>query len=154
MRPAALLAGLVLLICAASAVASEFKGPGRFCGYSPIIDLQPGERVTTLEGAIHGGSFRWEGAFGILEVHGLGWASKPEGQAIDQRTSHGHIRFVQRRRGGGYEVAIWNERHGAAYFRSSRPLTRAQLAVIDRVDLFEEGEEPEGCELRTIVVWE
>lgn len=34
------------------AEAGELEGPGRFCGYSPIIDLLPGERITTLEGDV------------------------------------------------------------------------------------------------------
>jgi hypothetical protein len=43
--------------------ASDIVEPGRFGGYSPIIGLLDGEKVTTLEGGIHGDSFRWEDAF-------------------------------------------------------------------------------------------
>ncbi|WP_213980882.1 hypothetical protein [Sphingomonas sp. dw_22] len=134
--------------------AGELNGPGRFCGYAPIIDLVAGERVVTLQGGIHGGTFRWEGAFGMLDVHGIGWASKPPGRIVARRAGKGPVRFGQRRVDGKYMVAIWNGRHGAAYFQSPRALTRAQLAAIDRVDLFEEGEEPQGCKLRTIFSWE
>lgn len=70
-----------ILICscmvATPAAASVLEGPATFCGYSPIIDLLPGETVTTLQGGIHGGSFRWDGAFGSLIVHGVGWAGRP-----------------------------------------------------------------------------
>lgn len=80
-----------------SANASSIVGPGRFCGYSPIIDLRDGEKVTTLEGGIHGGSFRWEGAFGTLEVHGVGWASRPRGRIVKARSSNNLARFAQKR---------------------------------------------------------
>jgi len=143
------------LVAAAAASASTLEGPGRFCGYSPIIDLLEGERITTLTGGIHGGTFRWEGAFGTLEVQGIGWASEPDGRPEARRTARGHVRFATRRRQGSHEVAIWNGRHGAAYFRSPDPLTRAQLAAIDRVDLFDEtDQEPQGCKLRTVFAWE
>lgn len=89
----------------APAKAGELVGPGRFCGYSPIIDLLPGEKVTTLEGGIHGGSFRWEGAFGSLEVHGIGWASRPKGRMIKAATGTRPARFAQRRQQGRCETA-------------------------------------------------
>lgn len=54
----------------------------------------------------------------------------------------------------GYQVAIWNGAHGTAYFTSPVPFSAPQLAAIDRVRLCEEGEEPTGCRLRTISVWE
>src|ERR1700761_8939023 len=73
----------VALVYALPADANDLVGPGRFCGYAPIIDLLPGEKVTTLQGGIHGGSFRWEGAFGSFEVMGIGWASQPEGQMLN-----------------------------------------------------------------------
>ena len=149
---AATMGGLALSACSASA--SELVGPGRFCGYSPIIDLVAGERVVTVSGGIHSGSFRWEGGFGALDVNGVGWASPPPGRRADRPTGKGHVRFEQHRSDGAYRVAIWNGRHGAAYFDSPRPLTPKQLAAIDRVDLFEEGEEPRGCRLRTTVSWE
>lgn len=144
----------VILFAAAPADASELVGPGRFCGYAPIIDLLPGEKVTTLEGGIHGGSFRWEGAFGSFEVMGIGWAAPAKGRMLNPPTADRPARFGQRRVKGGYEVAIWNGAHGAAYFTSPRPFTAAQLAAVDRVRLFEEGQEPSGCKLRTIFVWE
>jgi len=142
------------LLVAPAVLASELKGPARFCGYSPIIDLLPGERIETLGGGIHGGTFRWTGDFGSLKVNGIGWASKPEGKAASKRNGMGHIRFAQRRVEGEYVVAIWNSAHGAAYFSSAEPFTKLQLAAIDRVDLFNEGEDPEGCKLRTIFSWE
>ena len=70
------------------------------------------------------------------------------------RTSKGHVRFKQRFEDGKYEVAIWNERQGAAYFISTEPFTARDWAAIDRVDLFQEGENPERCDLRTIFSWE
>jgi hypothetical protein len=139
---------------AASAASAEIAGPGRFCGYSPIIDLKTGERVIPLQGGIHGGSFRWEGAFGALEVEGVGWASKPRGRVTQKRTTTGQTRFTERREGGKFTVAIWNRGHGAAYFSSPRPITPEQIQAIDRVYLFEEGEGPQGCNLRTIFSWE
>lgn len=137
-----------------SANASSIVGPGRFCGYSPIIDLRDGEKVTTLEGGIHGGSFRWEGAFGTLEVHGVGWASRPRGRIVKARSSNNLARFAQKRVEGLYHIAIWNGEHGAAYFTSPKSFTRPQLDAIDRVELFEEGQSPSNCKLRTIFSWE
>lgn len=136
------------------AQAGELKGPGRFCGYSPIIDLLEGERVVTLEGGIHGGTFLWEGLFGSLKVSGIGWAGRPRGAMVRRPTTRGHARFRQRLGEDGFTVAIWNRRQGAAYFSSPAPLTRPQLAAIERVDLFQEGEDPENCRLRTIFSWE
>jgi hypothetical protein len=129
------------------------EGPARFCGYSPIIDLLPGETVTVLEGGIHAGSFRWEGAFGALEVHGIGWASRPPGQVVRARTESRPARLSQRREEDVYVVAIWNGAEGAAYFRSPSRLTPDQIAAIDRVALYQEGETPAGCDLRTRFVW-
>ncbi|MCR2833330.1 hypothetical protein [Parerythrobacter lacustris] len=63
-------------------------------------------------------------------------------------------RFEQRREDGDYVVAIWNGEHGAAYFHSAQPLTPQHFAAIDRVLLFNEGETPEGCDLRTVFSWE
>jgi hypothetical protein len=143
------------LFCAIPAEASELRGPARFCGYSPIIDLLADEKVTTLEGGIHAGSFRWEGAFGPMEVHGIGWASRPKGRILRVQTDSRPARFAQRRVEGGYGIAIWNGANGAAYFTSPTPFTPRQLAAIDRVSLFEEGQDPPpGCKLRTIFVWE
>ena len=134
--------------------AGDLEGPARFCGYSPIIDLRPGEKITTLDGGIHGGSFRWEGAFGALEVRGIGWAGRPKGRIVEAATDKQPARFTQRRVEGRYEIAIWNGRQGAAYLSSAKPLTPAQREAIGRVVLFQEGETPEGCQLRTIFVWE
>jgi hypothetical protein len=130
-------------------------GPGRFCGYAPIIDLVAGEHVQPLEGGIHSGSFRWEGSFGTLDVRGMGWASKPRGEARPGRTSAGQILFGPRRERDGYVVAIWNGRNGSAYFHSPTRFTPAQLSAVQRVSLFDElGPKPENCKLSTIFVWE
>lgn len=145
--------GLTLALSVA-AQASDIEGPARFCGYSPIIDLLPGEKITTLGGGIHGGTFRWEGAFGVLEVHGIGWASRPKGRIIKAMSASHPARFAQRRENGNYQVAIWNGSHGAAYFISPRPFSAPQLIAIDRVELFEEGQTPSNCKLRTIFSWE
>ncbi|HEY0149780.1 MAG TPA: hypothetical protein VGB70_12365 [Allosphingosinicella sp.] len=134
--------------------AGELSGPGRFCGYSPIIDLLPGERVITGKAGIHAGEFVWQGAFGKLEVKGIGWAGRPTGIGAAGRTAKGLEKSEPRRERGGYVVALWNGRNAAAYFFSPRRLTRAQLTAIDRVDLYQEGEEPEGCKLRTAFSWE
>lgn len=139
--------------CAHGPDGADAVGPARFCGYSPIIDLLPGERIRILEGGIHGGSFRWEGSFGRLEVTGIGWASRPPGQALQTRTTRGHQRFEQRHEEGRYRVAIWNGAQGAAYFSSSAPLTPAQLEAIERVDLYQEGQEPQGCNHHTVFSW-
>jgi hypothetical protein len=150
---------VVILLVAAAAVptpaeAGEIRGPGRFCGYSSIIDLLPGEKITTLGGGIHSGRFRWEGEFGSLEVLGIGWASRPKGRIVRGLSSTKPARFSQRRVNGAYEVAIWNGAQGAAYFRSEEPISALQLQAIDRVSLFQEGQEPTGCDLRTVFVWE
>jgi len=142
------------LFCATSVAASELRGPARFCGYAPIVDLLAGEKVTTLEGGIHAGTFRWEGPFGAIEVYGIGWAAPPEGRVLRAQSGTTPARFAQRRVEGRYEIAIWNGAHGAAYFSSPRPFTARQVDAIDRVRLFEEGQDPPGCKLRTIFVWE
>ena len=151
------MAAITVLVLATSTptLAGELEGPGRFCGYSPIIDLEPGERVVTLRGGIHGGSFRWEGAFGVMEVSGIGWASRPLGRIVQRRSRTAPARFAQSRdQDGDYVIAIWNGAQGAAYFHSETPFTRAQIAAIGRVKLFQEGETPEGCGLRTIFDWD
>lgn len=137
------------------AIASDLDGPGRFCGYSPIIDLRPGESVTTLQGGIHAGSFRWDGAFGSLEVHGIGWAARPKGRMVRRPSDGQSARFHQKIvEDGGYQIAIWNGAQAAAYFRSPKPFTQQQIAAIDRVMLYQEGQEPAGCKLRTIFSWD
>jgi hypothetical protein len=138
----------------APATAADIVGPGRFCGYSPIIDLLDGEKVTTLEGGIHSGRFRWEGAFGILEVHGIGWAGRPKGRIVKARSFNSPARFAQKRAEGTYQIAIWNGTHGAAYFTSPKPFTQSQLDAVDRVGLFEEGQSPSNCKLSTVFSWE
>lgn len=145
---------ILSLLVPVAAHAGELDGPARFCGYSPIIDLRAGERVVTLRGGIHSGTFRWSGPWGALTVRGIGWASRPSGRAVALPTATGQVRFGQRRTKDGYSVAIWNGRQGAAYFDSPVRLTAAQLAAIDRVDLFQEGETPQDCALRTIFSWE
>lgn len=135
------------------AAASVLEGPGTFCGYSPIIDLQPGETVRTLQGGMHGGSFRWDGAFGSLVVHGVGWASRPRGRPVVVPSEGRPARFSQRRREGKYTIAIWNGRQATAYFESSTRFTDQQIGAIERVRLFQEGEEPSNCDLRTVLSW-
>jgi hypothetical protein len=143
------------LVVWAPAQAADLVGPARFCGYSPIIDLAPGEKVTTLQGGVHSGDFRWEGPFGSLDVRGIGWGARPRGRIVEARTSTRPARFAQRRdEDGRHVVALWNGGYGAAYFRSTTPLTARQVEAIRRVTLFEEGETPSGCDLRTIFSWE
>ena len=149
-----LFGAIAFALLASTAQAAELEGPARFCGYSPIIDLLAGERITTLEGGIHGGSFRWDGPFGSLEVHGIGWASRPPGRIAVRERGDRPARFAQRRVDGEYVVAIWNGANGAAYFRSASPITRSQMRAIGRVTLFEEGQTPTGCDLRTAFSWE
>jgi hypothetical protein len=136
------------------AEAGQIEGPARFCGYSPIIDLLTGEKVTTLEAGIHSGNFRWEGPFGSLDVRGIGWGSRPKGRIVEVQADTKPARFAQRRMNKRYEVAIWNGDYGAAYFSSDKPLNADQLKAISRVQLFEEGQDPLGCDLRTIFSWE
>ncbi len=143
----------LLNFLAAEASASELSGPAKFCGYSPIIDLQPGEIVTPIQGGIHAGSFRWDGSFGSIVVRGLGWASRPEGRLEIEPTEEKPGRFAERNQDGKYVIAIWNGRQSAAYFESSTRFTDRQLAAIDRVRLFQEGEEPSDCDLQTKFVW-
>jgi hypothetical protein len=153
MRLAAVIIAVAVL-AGAPAKASELTGPGRFCGYAPIIDLLPGEKVTTLESGMHGGTFRWEGAFGSLEVHGTGAAARPKGRIAEPQTGSRPTRFAQRRVDGQYVIAIWNRSDGAAYFRSKTPFTPQQIAAIKRVRLIDDGHAPSGCKLRTVTVWE
>ena len=149
------LAAVLLFASGNDELLKGLDGPGRFCGYSPIIDLVAGERVQPLQGGIHSGSFRWEGPFGTLDVRGIGWASKPPGEARPGRTSAGQILFGPRRERHGFVVAIWNGRNGSAYFHSPKRFTPAQLSAIQRVSLFDElGPKPENCNLSTIFVWE
>ena len=146
-------AALAMMVCA-PAQAGVLEGPGRFCGYSPIIDLLPDEAVTTLEGGIHAGNFRWEGPFGALDVRGIGWAGRPKGRIVQAGTATKPARFAPREVEGRHEVALWNGAHGAAYFSSATPLTPRQMKAIGRVTLFEEGETPSNCKLRTLFSWE
>lgn len=141
------------LTMGAPASAADLNGPARFCGYSPIIDLLKDESVTVLQGGIHGGSFRWEGAFGSLEVSGIGWASRPPGRIVSPQSGQRPARFAERRTEGRFEVAIWNGEQGAAYFRSDSPFTKQQVEAIKRVRLYNEGETPEDCDLRTVFSW-
>ncbi|RZF64957.1 hypothetical protein EWE75_08710 [Sphingomonas populi] len=143
-----------LLVSPVPALTTELEGPARFCGYAPIIDLLPGEKVTTLEGGIHSGSFRWEGPFGSFEVQGIGWASPAKGRMLTPPAADKPAIFAQRRVKNGYEVAIWNGAHATAYFVSQSRMRSSQMAAIKRVRLFQEGQEPSGCKLRTIFVWE
>lgn len=136
------------------ALANELEGPARFCGYSPVIDLLPGEKITTLDGGIHGGRFRWEGPFGSLDVLGVGWASRPPGRVVQAQTTTEPARFAPRRKDGRYVIAIWNGAQGAAYFSSDSRFTRDQMRAIGRVVLFQEGQSPTGCDLRTTFFWE
>jgi hypothetical protein len=133
--------------------AADLRGPARFCGYAPIIDLLRDESVTTMGGGIHGGSFRWNGKFGSLIVHGIGWARRPDGESAEPGSNSRPAVFKQRRVSDGYEIAIWNGAHGAAYFNSAKPFTPRQLEAIRRVTLFEEGETPSNCKLRTTFDW-
>ncbi|MGB3740424.1 MAG: hypothetical protein WA948_13870 [Pontixanthobacter sp.] len=144
---------LSLGLVSTSARASELEGPARFCGYSPIIDLKPGEKITTLQGGIHGGSFRWVGDFGSFVVRGIGWASRPEGKLVVQPSDGIPGQFAQQKRDGKFFIAIWNGRQGAAYFESPNRFTDELRAAIGRVRLFQEGEEPLECDLRTTFVW-
>lgn len=150
----------VFLVVTAVAAAPEqqtrpmWQGPGLFCGYGPIIDLLPGETIKPLQGGIHGGSFKWSGQFGVLEVSGIQWASRPKGRPRTGMTLTGQIRFGEIVRDGTYEVAIWNGRQGAAYFRSKASLTKLQRQAIDRVRLFQEDEKPTGCKYRTVFSWD
>jgi hypothetical protein len=149
-----IVAAALVMASGAPARAAELEGPARFCGYSPIIDLLPGEKVTTLEGGIHGGSFRWEGPFGSLDVRGIGWAARPSGQIIEAQAGARPARFAERQVEGRHEIAIWNGAHGAAYFSSEKPLTARQIKAIGRVTLFNEGEAPSNCKLSTAFSWE
>jgi hypothetical protein len=151
---AGLFLGLLLAV-SLPVQASDLNGPGRFCGYAPVIDLLEGESVTSLDGGIHSGSFRWDGSFGTLYVRGIGWASKPKGRVAVSSNARGVTRFKQSRIKSEYVIAIWNRNYGAAYFKSKRPMIEEQIAAIDRVYLFDEdGPQPDGCKLRTIFVWE
>ena len=154
---ATILTALVGSCLAAPAAAEEsegFKGPGRFCGYSAIIDLRAGERIIPTGGGIHGGAFIWRGSFGELEVMNLGWAAEPTEEPMPYRTGTGQTQFPEVFQDGRYLKRIWDRAHGTATFRSKRPLTKGQLAAIDRVGLFTEGGAPENCNYRTVFSWD
>lgn len=151
---ASVVAGALAVMFSLHAQAGTLQGPARFCGYSPIIDLLPGEEITTLQGGVRGGNFRWTGLFGSLDVRGIGWAGRPSGRLVEPPSDSKPARFAQRRVNGRYEVAIWNGGHGAAYFSSASPLTARQIEAIGRVQLFEEGQTPSGCKLRTAFFWD
>ncbi|WP_236672193.1 hypothetical protein [Croceicoccus sp. YJ47] len=153
MRRACFVILFSLGVITSPATASELERPARFCGYSPIIDVRPGEKITTLQGGIHGGSFRWDGDFGSIVVRGIGWASRPNGRLVMQPAEGRPGQFAQQRKDGKYVIAIWNGRQGTAYFESSTRFTVEQRAAIERVRLFQEGEEPSDCDLRTVFVW-
>ena len=146
----------VLLFTAISTpvMARDLEGPARFCGYSPVIDLEPGERIVGLTGGMHSSTFRWEGEFGVMDVSGIGWASRPRGRMTRRAAGMIPARFAQARQDDRYVIAIWNGAQGAAYFRSDAPFTRGQIDAIDRVRLFQEGQDPEGCDLRTVFIFE
>lgn len=150
----AALAAVLALFAGAPAAASELRGPGRFCGYSAIIDLAADERVVTLQGSIHSGSFRWEGAWGGMTVSDSELASPGNGKIAVERTAGGATRVAERRDGTRHVVAIGNGRSAAAWFSSDKPFTAAQLSAIDHVRLFGDGQAPDGCNLRTVFVWE
>ena len=135
------------------ATASDLEGPARFCGYSPIIDLRPGEKITILQGGIHGGSFQWDGDFGSMVVRGIGWATRPKGQLVVHPSEGRPGQFAQQKRDGKFVIAIWNGRQGAAYFESPARFSDEQRAAIGRVRLFQEGEAPSDCDLRTVFAW-
>lgn len=119
MKPITSAVSVTSLLLATPALAADLEGPARFCGYAPIVDLLPGEKITTLEGGIHGGSFRWEGPFGSLEVQGIGWASCPKRRMLNKPTADQPAVFAQRRVKEGYQVPTWNGSHAAAYFASA-----------------------------------
>ena len=145
---------IVALIGEGSAKASHFTGPGRFCGYSAIIDLNEDESIETMSGGIHAGGFLWKGKFGVLEVLNIGWASKPPGVKKTNLTSTGQTIFLENWDDGKFQIAIWNRRNGSAYFRSPDEFSDEQMGAIDRVYLFDETEsEPKGCKYRTVFSW-
>jgi hypothetical protein len=150
----------IVIACVLAATAStslkaaDLEGPARFCGYSPVIDLLPGERITLLKGGIHGGTFRWDGAFGSLDVFGIGWARKPNARVAKRGLGSTPTRFAERQVKGRYEIVIWNRSHGAAYFTSAAPFTPEQILAIGRVHLIDEGQTAEGCKLTTRFFWE
>ena len=154
MRLATMALPLMAACSAPAAYAADLSGPARFCGYSPIIDLESGETITTMESGIHAGTFRWDGNFGSLKVTGIGWASRPRGRIVVDQTDEKPARFQEFFSEGEFVVAIWNGAQGVAYFTSDRPMTQPQMQAIDRVRLYQEGETPEGCDLRTVFVWE
>ena len=145
---------VAIAMSSSQAKASPLEGPARFCGYAPVIDLTPGEKITTLEGGIHSGRFRWEGPFGSLDVRGVSWASRPRGRIVEPRTDTMPARFAAHRTDQGYVVALWNGAQGAAYFVSESRFTPSQMNAIRRVALFQEGQSPSGCDLRTAFSWE
>ncbi|PXA98760.1 hypothetical protein DMC47_06870 [Nostoc sp. 3335mG] len=147
------MAAILARAAGAPAAASELRGPGRFCGYSPVIDLVAGERVVTLKGGIHSGSFRWEGPWGRMTVWGSEIGSPDDEKVAVERTAGGTTRYAERREGDRYVITIWNRSSAMARFSSKRRFTAPQLAAIDRVELFDAGQRPEGCNLKTIFVW-
>ena len=89
-----------------------------------------------------------------MTVLGTGIASPGDEKVAVERTPGGATGYAERRDGDRHVVAIWNRSTGTAWFSNDRRFTAPQLAAIDRVQLFDESERPEGCNLRTIFVWE
>ncbi|MFM1977479.1 MAG: hypothetical protein RL145_2325 [Pseudomonadota bacterium] len=134
--------------------ATEVTGPARFCGYSTIIDLEAGEKVRIVDAGIHAGRFLWLGSFGALEVRNIGWAKRPAGRIVRKSTQAKPARFQQTKSRDVYSVALWNGRQGVAYITSSTRFTTNQIEAIDRVKLYQEGEPPQNCTMRTVFIWE
>lgn len=145
--------GLLLALyalAASPALADEheptpFTGPGKFCGYATIIQLQDGETISPGEGGIHGGNFVWEGEFGRLEVVEIGWA-KPRGSTMQTRTAAGMLQIAESTERFDFVRTIWNGEYGVATFTSSARLLGHHIDAIGRVTLFNEGERPQDCD--------
>jgi hypothetical protein len=152
-----MLLAAIFLALGADASASEpndysFEGPGRFCGYSAIIDLRQGETISNMEGGIHGASFAWSGAFGRFDIRANGWAAPPSSSVVMVRPD-GVRELATRRSKGHYQTTLWNGRQGVVSFTTDRRPTAAQMAAMRRVSLFQEGEEPSECRYRMTFSW-
>ena len=162
MLPALLAFMLAGPLQAASVVEPEetapepWAGPGRFCGYVSVVDLQPGEQIVADAVGIHTASYVWSGPFGAITVRENNWAARPKN--IVRRISKENGAEVFELRGGKSErrYVILGGDHLAAYLSS--PMfgkSKADLGYIRRIILSDHaGAKGTDCKYRTYFSWE
>ncbi|WCM27836.1 hypothetical protein NDN01_02590 [Sphingomonas sp. QA11] len=131
-------------------------GPGRFCGYASVIDLQPGEQIIAGEGGVHGASYIWSGPFGAIVVDEINWASRPK-HVVRSISKEGGIEIFQLRGGGSKPLYVVSDGgHLVAYLSSSMfRKNKSDLKYIRRIGLSDHaGDKGTGCKYRMLFSWE